>query len=118
MRVFQDLDMALDAMKKESIDLKEDVFLTYTRFGSNPVRLEFNIKSRKEMIDPERASNLLAVKKLNEKKVKTLWSKKTFKDYVPFISRNSKCGDNAMRGGKGSMDEVLFKRSSSSCVHI
>lgn len=110
MRVFQDLDIALDAMKKESIDLKQDVFLTYTRFGNSPIRVEFCLRTRGEMIDPETATNCIAVKKVNENEVRELWNEHTFEGCESYLDSDHKCGDGAMRGSRHSLDEVIFSK--------
>lgn len=108
MRVFQDLDMALDAMKKESIELKQDVFLTYTRYGNNPTRLEFCLRTRGEMIDPENATYCIAVKRVNENEVRELWNEHTFDGCESYLVSSHRCCDDAMRGSRNSMDEIYF----------
>lgn len=110
MIVYRSLDNALRAMKKESIRLREDVFLTYTRFGNSPIRVEFCLRTRGEMIDPETATNCIAVKKVNENEVRELWNEYTFEGCESYLDSDHKCGDGAMRGSRHSLDEVIFSK--------
>ena len=87
MVVYRDFDVALSEMEGFCARNNKDVYLTYISYGRHPKNLEFQLRTKAEMINPKKSTNCLAVYRFGRgleivREINELKSSKDFKQDV------------------------------------
>lgn len=111
MTVYSDFELAKKEMLSLSIKLKQDIYMTYTKYGNDPTSLEYCLRTKEEMLNIYAFTTCIAIYNVTQGIVDILTMDDLLK-YFPNM-RNSipsshKCGDMPMRGCSSSLDEVVF----------
>lgn len=101
MIVYSDYLSARKDMVKVSQNLKKELVLTFSVYGSRPRRVEFYLKPSDEVID---LSHVMCIKRMYKDTLDELLTiqelKALYPDYIPFTKSKYKCGDLAEYGAK------------------
>lgn len=97
MVVYRDFDLAMEEMENYSAKIKEDVFLTYIPYGRHPKNLEFQLRTKAEMVNPKKPVNCLAIYRVGEgleivKEINELKDSNDFNDFKQDAVISYTCG--------------------------
>lgn len=94
MTPYRDYDVAVEAMENYSAKIKEDVYLTYISYGRHPKSLEFQLRTKSEMVNAKKPANCLAIYRVGEglEIVKEINELKDSKDFKQDVEISYTCG--------------------------
>lgn len=94
MVVYRDFDLAMEEMEGFSAKIKQDVYLTYISYGRHPKNLEFQLRTKSEMVNPKKPVNCLAIYRVGEglEIVKEINELKDSKDFKQDVVISYTCG--------------------------
>lgn len=94
MVVYRDFDLAMEEMENYSAKIKQDVYLTYISYGRHPKNLEFQLRTKSEMVNPKKPVNCLAIYRVGEglEIVKEINELKDSKDFKQDVVISYTCG--------------------------
>ena len=112
MLVFRNLDAAKEEMAHLAKKLHEVIFLTYTLYGNNPHKIEFNLCIQEELVGGRATTRLLyqyspvvgIVEFQTIEDIEAELGEKVRENVIPLHH----CGDMAMKGATNSLAEVYF----------
>lgn len=94
MVVYRDFDVALEEIEEYSARNNKDVYLTYISYGRHPKNLEFQLRTKAEMVNPKKPVNCLAIYRVGEglEIVKEINELKDSKDFKQDVVISYTCG--------------------------
>lgn len=112
MTVFRNLDIAKIEMANLANKLHEVIYLTYTLYGNNPHKIEFNLCIQSELVGGRATNRLMyqysPIYGIVEFQTIEDIEEELGEDVFFSIKTPHHCGDMAMKGSSSCVDELYF----------
>lgn len=115
MQVYRDFNIAKDEMAKLAKKTHEVIYLTYTLYGNNPHKIEFNLCTKSELVGGKATTRLMyqyspVVGVVEFKTLEEIEEELGEKLFLSIRSAHH-CGDEPLRGSTNSLEEIHFKNN-------